>query len=103
MALLYSELHDVSAKWMDFGLQLGVRMPTLKVIELQYHSRPSDCLRETLKYWLKNTSSSRTWEDVAVALESETVKEKQMAATIRSKHPVLECTDVRMKGESYLT
>ena len=99
LATLHCQLQAISAKWVDFGLQLGVRMSTLEEIKVEYQSRPSDCLRQTLSDWLGNTLPPPTWEDIAVALESDTVREKRMAGDIRTKHFPKKDTGTTVSGK----
>ena len=57
------------AKWLDFGLNLGLSYHTLKAIESANKGDPSNCLRDCLAKWLTE-GSDRTlvWQTLANAL-----------------------------------
>ena len=73
------------AKWYNVGLHLGVSIATLDAIKEQYND-PPDCLRETLRTWLKSYPSSPTWNNIVDALRSSTVGEVSLAADLQHKY-----------------
>ena len=79
------ELADVRAKWYNIGLGLGMSVGTLDGIRTD-HSNTSDCLRETLKEWLKTYLPSPTWSKVVEALGTKTVGEAKLAADLEHKY-----------------
>ena len=79
------ELTDVSAKWYDIGLQLGLSVGQLDGIKKQY-SDLSDCLRETLKVWLEMYLPYPTWSNLVDALRSNTVCKTRLAADLENKY-----------------
>ena len=79
------ELWDVSTKWYDIGLELGLRTGVLENIRYQSQDAPT-CLREMLLHWLKKVEPPPTWEGLACALESRTVGEPRLAEQLRTKY-----------------
>ena len=79
------KLNKVRAKWYDVGMQLRVSIDTLDAIKEQYLNHPSDCLRETLKMWLK-TCPSPKWINIVDALRSSVVGEVRLAAELETEH-----------------
>ena len=58
------------ARWLDFGLNLGLLHPTLEAIESVYGTRPSRCLMECLTKWLSKVDKTvrpLTWQTLANA------------------------------------
>ena len=79
------ELNNISTKWNNLGLQLGVSVGTLNAIKKDYNST-SDCLRETLTTWLKTCPSPPTWSNIAGTLKSSTVGEVRLATNLEWKY-----------------
>ena len=75
-------LVEISHKWYDIGLQLKVKPNVLNRIQSQY-SDPVVCLRLTLSDWLIGINPYPTWEALAKALESRSVKEDRLAKKVR--------------------
>ena len=84
LATLLGSLQSIRANWYNFGLQLRVDIGILDGIAVQY-SNPLNCLRETLKQWLK-TSPNRTWKCVVDALSSPIVGANVLALDLERKH-----------------
>ena len=87
------DLHDileaifsVKHKWYSIGLKLWISHHTLDAIKTQCSSNIKDCLTETLKQWLSNTSPLPTWSGLIQALSSEPVGEKRLAEDIREQY-----------------
>ena len=74
LPVVMEELNKACVKWYNIGMMLRVSLDRLDTIKEQY-SNPSDCLRETLKIWLKTYPSHPTWSNIADALRSDTVGE----------------------------
>ena len=91
LGVVMEELNNVSAKWYNIGLQLGVRVGTLDAIEKQY-SDPTDRFRKTLTTWLKTSFPSQTcvcsptWTNIVEALRSSVVGEARLAADLEQKY-----------------
>ena len=79
------ELWNISAKWYDIGLELGLRTGVLENIRYQNPDAPT-CLREMVFHWLKKVDPPPTWEGLACALESCTVGEPRLAEQMRTKY-----------------
>ena len=48
---------DLAGKWKDLGISLGIRTSKLDTLNF---SSPSECLREMLALWLKQSYKVRT-------------------------------------------
>ena len=77
-------LNDVSERWQELGLALGVFQPTLDNIRADYRY-VNDCKREMLKHWL-NQEVNCNWKSLAEALRSPTVNHKPIADAIEKKY-----------------
>ena len=53
-----SAVAELAGKWKDFGLSLGIHSSDLDAIPF---SSPSECLRELLALWLKQSYKVRTF------------------------------------------
>ena len=60
-----------SVKWMDFGLSLGLYMPTLNVID-STKGDANSYLQKTLEKWLEKEDkvTGTTWNDLIRAVRS---------------------------------
>ena len=57
------------ARWIEFGLNLGLLHPTLEAIESAHKSNPSRCLMECLTKWLtEGSDGTLVWQTLANAL-----------------------------------
>ena len=81
---LYSELHQVSHKWLFLGVQLGVSISALKWIQMDIRIA-TNCLPKMLDMWL-NCTHTPTWNTVVDALESPPVGELNLAQQLRGKY-----------------
>jgi len=80
------KLHAVTTSWYNLGLELGLKVPILDLIDTKYHGDPSQCFRDILKEWLRGIDPLPTWELVVIALKSPTVGEHQLAEEIEIQH-----------------
>ena len=81
-------LNDVSERWQELGLALGVFQPTLDNIRAD-HRYVNDCKREMLKRWLTwvdGCEATCNWKSLAAALRSPTVNHKPVADAIEKKY-----------------
>ena len=85
LRVLMEELNNVSSKWYDVGMYLGVSVGRLDVIKKQY-SDLTDCFRETLKTWLQTCVPPPTWVNIVEVLRSRTVGEARLAAELERKY-----------------
>ena len=74
-------------------MMLRVSLDRLDAIKEQY-SNLSDCLRETLKIWLKTYPSHPTWSNIVDALRSNTVGEIKLASDLERKYCLTQDTSV---------
>jgi ribosome biogenesis protein Tsr3 len=58
--------HEVTPKWYQFGLAVGINKETLDEFS---NFTPEECIVEISDLWLRTSGSGRTWRDVASALE----------------------------------
>ena len=86
------ELADVRAKWYSIGLGLGLDIGALDAIKEQYLNSPTDCLRETLKAWLKTFLPPPAWSKVVETLRTKTVDEAKLAADLEQKYCLMQDT-----------
>ena len=85
LPVVMEELNKACVKWYNIGMMLRVSLDRLDVIKEQY-SNPLDCLRETLKIWLKTYLSHPTWRNIVDALRSYTVGEIKLATDLERKY-----------------
>ena len=71
-------LLDVQLKWYDLGIELEVSQQELNVIRSNHKDDPASGLREMVTVWLKDNDQA-TWDALAEALESKSIKEKNLA------------------------
>ena len=83
------EVVDISARWYQLGLQLGVKPGTLDRIRAQF-SDPRDQLQEMLKTWLE-TCASPSWKILVDALRD--VGASQLAETLETKYCLVDRTE----------
>jgi hypothetical protein len=79
---------DISHKWYELGLQLGVKERDLKVIEHDYGDRAhgaQTCLREVLSAWLKMIDPPPSWERLLSSVGHSTVGNPALTQEIRQK------------------
>ena len=58
--------HEVTPKWYQFGLAIGINKETLD----QFSSfPPEECIVEISDLWLRTSETTVTWRDVADALK----------------------------------
>ena len=82
--VVFEALHSVAAKYLFLGVAMKVKLNEIKKIQMQC-SNPDVCLLEVLSFRLRQVPSL-TWEDIEVALRSDTVGEPQLANRIREQY-----------------
>ena len=97
LGTVLQEAYEARNKWYDIGLGLKVSVATLDGIKSQSDD-PKDCLRETLKPWLKGTDPKPTWRALVEALKSCIVEEHQLAKRLEAKYGC----DSKAQGEGTL-
>jgi len=82
---LQNELHGISSKWYNLGIQLRVDVGELDSIKKE-GLVPVDCLREMLKIWLKQVDPHPTRNALITALKSRVINEQQLASHLEKEH-----------------
>ena len=73
-------------KWLQIGIQFGIKRDKLKTFEENYSST-FRCLMETVSYWLNgNTNIPVSWESVLTVLNDPSVDESGIAKQIQEKY-----------------
>ena len=93
LPVVMEELNKACVQWYNIGMMLRVSLDRLDAIKEQY-SNPSDCLRETLKIWLKTYPAHSTWSNIIDALRSYTVGEIKLATDLERKYCLTQDTSV---------
>ena len=75
---------EMRAKWLQLGIELGVKPGTLESIKQKNMQDPNSCLPDLLTEWLK--AEEPTWEKLVEALKSDTVSERNLARRIERDH-----------------
>ena len=84
--ILLSELAKVQTKWLEIGIQLGIKRNKLETFERD-HPSTSRCLMATVSYWLDgNTNIPVSWESVVTILNDPFVDESGIAKQIQEKY-----------------
>ena len=83
---VFSELHSVSHKWSDIGLQLDVPISRLKIIEIDTTGTEKR-LQAMLDYWMNNaTDPLPSWEVLVSALKAPAVGESRLAKELEERY-----------------
>ena len=64
--LLIQIRHEVTPKWYQFGLAVGINKETLDEFS---NFTPEECIVEVSDLWLRTSVTTLTWRDVADALK----------------------------------
>ena len=96
VACVVEEVLDVSAEWYDLGVQLNVRIGTLKNIRAEF-SAPNHQLREMLSAWLTD-GDHPTWKTLINALRSRMVGASRLASELERKHCQIHRTELDAGG-----
>ena len=73
------------ADWKSIGLNLGLKMLTLDIIEISQNNKAKHCCRHMLNEWLSN-GKDKNWSALANAIDSEQVSRSDIADDIRKKY-----------------
>ena len=65
--------HFPKAKWLPFGLKLGLHMTTLEALEAKHRGDDGRCLLDCISLWLKRADGTKSkgpasWDTLANAL-----------------------------------
>ena len=71
-------------KWYWIGIQLGLQLVQLQVIEHDNPRSTDDCMKAMIQAWLKQEGA--TWKELISALKHETVEYHDVASSITAKY-----------------
>ena len=71
-------ISDAASKWPELGLELGLKEPTLKVIQVN-KSGSQNPFREVVSTWLEMVQPAPTWEALIAALKKDRVRLPNLA------------------------
>ena len=74
-------LHNARASWKSIATQLGLSQGDVDAIANEFND-PKDCLRESLKLWLRGVDPKPTREQLARALQSPPVGREDIAQQV---------------------
>ena len=57
-----------AADWKDIGIELGLKLSTLNIIEKDYPSQAITCFQSMIDNWIKSTTDNATWKALEIAL-----------------------------------
>ena len=57
-----------AADWKDIGIELGLKLSTLNIIEKDHPSQSVTCFQAMIDNWIESTTDSVTWKALEVAL-----------------------------------
>ena len=63
----YVTKRNYATDWKDIGIELGLDLDLLEIIEKDNHDKSVACFQKTLDKWLKLTPNA-TWKTLEVAL-----------------------------------
>ena len=58
LADVLEEVMDVASRWRSLGLALRLKASELETISVKNHTDPTECLRDMLRAWLQQRSST---------------------------------------------
>ena len=82
-------LEPVSKRWMELGLALGLKEPTLDKIDTDHRGNVCECKLQMLSSWLQWTDDCEAtcnWRSLAETLKSPVVNHKPIAEAIQNKY-----------------
>ena len=78
-----SALADLTGRWKDLGISLGIRSSKLDTIDLP---TPGDCLREMLSLWLRQSYNVKTIITITLLLVHST-KQSSFLSSLGWRNP----------------
>ena len=88
LALVYEEVMSARSKWYIIGLELGLKVDGLEIIEVNNLYSNKSCLMECLQVWLRGSRPPPTWSAMVTALRSPTVGFEDLADVIEKKYRI---------------
>ena len=79
---------NARTKWSNLGLELGINVTDLEVIEKDNRSDVDTCFKKMLLMWLKMVNPLPSWEGLVSALGKSSVGRKDIAEQIQKKYNV---------------
>ena len=79
---VHNKVWRARASWYSLGIQLGLDIDQLDIINLDNHDDTDSCFREMITLWLKMEHPN--WQDMISALKHESVNENQLAERIHT-------------------
>ena len=61
-------IRKYATKWHDIGIELGLNLDVLDIIEKDNSQQSIICFQKTLDKWLKLNADNATWKNLEVAL-----------------------------------
>ena len=86
LRLVLNEVWPASSKWFNIGLELGLEVSDLNVINKSSNRDVDWCLLGCLKVWLRGSHPLPTWSAMIKALRSPTVGFAALADRIVEKY-----------------
>ena len=74
---------DIRTKWSNLGLELGIKIADLEVIEKNNSNDVDTCFKKMLLMWLRMVDPFPSWEGLVSALGKSSVGRKDIAEKIR--------------------
>ena len=74
---------DVRTKWSNLGLELGIKIADLEMIEKNNSNDVDTCFKKMLLMWLRMVDPFPSWEGLISALGKSSVGRKDIAEKIR--------------------
>ena len=88
-------MFQLTAKWKNFGVSLGIRDVCLNIIEKNYAGKSQHCFTETIARWLNGEGQPSTWREAvkaAIDCSSTTVLEAIKSAKGENQKSILKVT-----------
>ena len=84
LGLVRMDTFEARLKWYDVGLDLGIPVHELDLIQLEHRGKTMDCHRAMLKCWL-NAGENTTWAALIEVLRNNVVRENSLAQMLEEK------------------
>ena len=87
-------MFQLTAKWKNFGISIGIRDVFLNIIEKNYACKSQHCFTETIARWLNGEGQPSTWREAvkaAIDCSSTTVLETLKFAKGENQQLFIRC------------
>ena len=85
LKVVYEAVFSIAAKYLFFGIQIGLKMNEIANIKMQCGTDPKECLLHVLSVRLSKRPAL-TWGDIETALRSEVIGEHEQANRIKKEY-----------------